>query len=78
MATFETYIELPVLVEFDWGEDRPEIATIQLRSDNGRTFRPKIDESKLPQVDLESWLNEKEMDRIEQDIIEDAAKEAGL
>lgn len=78
MATFETYVEVPVLVEYDWDEDRPEIVSIQLRSDNGRTFRPKIDESKLPQVDLESWLNEKELGQIEQDIVEDAAKEAGL
>lgn len=78
MAQFETYIELPVLVEYDWDDDRPEIVSIQLRSNNGRTLRPKIDESKLPQVDLETLLNEKELDRIEQDILEDAREEAGL
>lgn len=75
MPQYSTYVELPILVEYDWDEDRPEITSIQLRSDKGRTLRPKIDESKLPQVDLETLLNEKEMDRIEQDIVEDAAKE---
>lgn len=72
MPTFKTYIELPILVEFDWDENEPSITSIQLRSDQGRTFLPKIDESKLPQVNLEEWLNDKEIKSIEREIIEDA------
>lgn len=77
MAQFETYVEVPILVEYGWDENRPEITNIQLRADAGRTFRPKIDESKLPKVDLEKWLNEKEMVLIEQDIA-DAERDAEL
>lgn len=72
MPLFETYIEVPVVIEFDWTEDGPEITGIELRQDHGRTFRKDV--KSLPEVALHDHLNFNDLRRLEEEIEEDSAK----